>query len=315
MLKHDEKGRVIVRQSDLSSFGYCPARQFYDHNALAAGYQPSRLSATVVGSVKHYALLVFQRLWHEGREDAEDVALATFDHYWTPEHCGEICEGFPTEWMRGHTYEGLREEAHKSLRAAFAWIKRDRSWLLAVEHTFDVPFWDGNEEVVLHGTVDRLTLVRRPEGLFISVDDWKSGKRTPNLSLAVQWSVYAKASLHPDFWLPFYAEDTQGFDNLLRNLADQGWALHDGVEGLEPLPRRGRLLEVKDEGFGAHDCGVRGQAHYARLAFHVREYLKAERAGVHPPTTEYARCLYCPWNNGVCGEAPIPELQDVDQTR
>jgi len=315
-LPEDAESRAIVRQSDLGSYGYCPAKAHYERSARDAGYQPKRLSATILGSVKHYALQVFQQLYHEGREDAQAVALATFEHYWSPEHCGEICEGFPTEWMRGHTYEGCRQEGLASLTAAFAWIGKERSsWLLGVEHTFNVPFDIGTEGVLLHGTVDRLTLRKMPQGLFVCLEDWKSGKVAQNLSLSLQWTVYAVASLSMDFWLSFYAGNTNGFDNLLTDLAGRGQALHQGADGLGPLevlPRRGRLLSVRDGAFGAHDCGIRTEAHYERLRFHIREYLKARRADVNPPTTDCSKCLYCEYSD-ICGQAPVPELQDTDQ--
>lgn len=302
---------AVIRQSDLASFSYCAARQHFDVMARAEGHEPRRLSATILGSVVHYAFMIGQQLIHEGREDAIDVALATFEHYWSPDRAHEVCEGWPNEWARGHTADRLLVDGRSSLRKALGWAKKEKTVLLGIEVPFNVPIEVDGEQHTLHGTIDRLVLRNYAGRRWVQIEDAKTGKKPAHLRLALQWTAYSYATLQPEFWAPYYEEDTEGFNWAIARLAEAGEALHEGIPGLAALPRRGRWLWLRNGDFSTHDCGERTQWDYNRLRFHVREYLRAQAAGVHPPTTDTEKCQYCPWRDGVCGQEPFPDHQPI----
>lgn len=309
---------MIIRQSDLASYQYCAQQVKLKADAKRQGWQEPVLSATARGTVLHFAFEVLQRLHHEGREDALDVALATFEHYWEPTHIGEISEGPVTEWIGHDTWGGLLQRSLGNLRAAYEWIKKDKSVLLALEHTFDVPIVIDDEEHTLHGTIDRLALRMINSRPVLGVDDLKGYRRKKShLDWATQWTLYAYASLAPEFWAPFYEDEAvvEGLADVVDRLDRRGLELYPGVHtlgeptGTRTIPRAGRLLWAWD-GFQVLDTGYRGEAHYGRLRAHLREYIKAVRADVYPLTVDGYICSYCPFGNGICGGAPLPARQE-----
>lgn len=309
---------MIIRQSDLSSYQYCAQQVKLKAQAKADGWQEPILSATARGTVLHHAFEVLQKLHHEGREDALDVALATFEHYWDPEHIGEISEGPVTEWIGHDTWGGLLHRSLGNLRAAYEWIKKDRSVLLGLEHSFYVPILVDGEEHTLHGTVDRLVLRMINNRPTLGVDDLKGYRRKKShLDWATQWTLYCYASLQPEFWVPFYNDDVvaEGFAEVLDRLDRRGLELYAGQgnlgepTGREVIPRAGRLLWAWD-GFQALNTGYRTEAHYGRLKVHLREYIKAVRADVYPLTVDGFVCSYCPFGNGICGGVALPARQE-----
>jgi hypothetical protein len=306
---------VIIRQSDLASYQYCAHQVKLKKAAKADGWAEPVLSATARGTVLHYAFQVLQKLHHEGREDALDVALATFEHYWEPSHIGDISEGPVTEWIGHDTWGGLLQRSLGNLRAAHEWIKKDKSILLGLEHTFDVPIEIDGEVHTLHGTIDRLGLRMVNMRPVLSVDDLKGYRRKKtHLDWATQWTLYSYASLQPEFWTAFYDEAViDGFAEVMDRLHGRGKTLYHGRSArhdLEVIPRRGRLLWAWD-GFQVQDTGYREEPHYARLRAHLREYIKAVRADVYPLTVDGFICSYCPFGAaGICGNAPLPTRQE-----
>ena len=305
---------VIIRQSDLASYQYCAQQVKLKKAAKADGWQEPVLSATARGTVLHYAFEVLQKLHHEGRADALDVALATFEHYWEPAHIGEISEGPVTEWIGHDTWGGLLQRSLGNLRAAYEWIKKDKSVLLGLEHTFDVPIVIDGEQHTLHGTIDRLALRMINSRPVIGVDDLKGYRRKKtHLDWATQWTLYSYASLQPQFWEPFYVDDAiaEGFAEIVDRLDRRGLAIYaaSADDSREVLPRAGRLLWAWD-GFQAVSTGYRTEAHYARLRAHLREYIKSVRADIYPLTVDGHVCSYCPFGNGICGDAPLPARQE-----
>lgn len=310
---------LVIRQSDLASFQYCAQQVKLTRDAKADGWHRPILSATARGTVLHFAFQVLQKLHHEGREDALDVALATFEHYWEPQHIGEIGEisegqGPVDEWIGHDTWGGLLQRSLGNLRGAYTWLQHDKSVLLGLEHSFNVPITIDGEEHTLHGTLDGLRLRMINSRPAIGIDDLKGyRKKKYYLDWETQWSMYSLASLHPDFWVPFYQDPViaDGFAEVVSRLEPRGLALYPSVSNpdLKVLPRRGRLLWAWD-GFQVQDAGWRTEEHYARLRAHLREYIKAVRADVYPLTVNGHVCSYCPFGKGICGDAPLPERQE-----
>lgn len=304
---------LVIRQSDLASFQYCAQRSKLSAQARAVGWHEPVLSATARGTVLHYAFQVLQKLIHEGREDALDVALSTFEHYWQPDYISEISpEGPVDEWIGHDTWGGLLQRSLGNLRAAASWIKRDKAVLLSLEHTFDTPIAVDGEEHTLHGTLDRLCLRMVNARPVLGIDDLKGYRRKKtHLDWATQWTVYSFASLHPNFWLPFYGTDevAEGFAEVVDRLGARGVSLFRSPLEQDVIPRAGRLLWAWD-GFEAVNVGYRDVRHYARLVVHLREYIKAVRADVYPLTVDGFVCSYCPFNHGICGDVSLPERQE-----
>lgn len=302
-----------IRQSDLNSFQRCGMQKHLRDQKKATGEKEGdNLSATVFGTVMHHATQVMETLHHEGREDALDTAKATFAHYWMPDNLPNLpgCEGGIDVWLPKQTYGGLRERGLHTLRDYYEVLCKDTGRLLALEQYFEVPHVipGDPEEHVLTGTADRLSLRvfgprKRP---YLSIDDFKSGKKPSRLRYAVQWSMYGKASLHPEFWRPFGDAITP----IVEALHKKKLALWDDGSGLPIIARRGRWISLT-EGAQLSDAGWRGPHDYARLDVALREYVKAQRADVHPLTLSGEVCEYCPFaRNGDCGGVPIPEIED-----
>jgi hypothetical protein len=304
-----DRDRMKIRQSDLGSFHRCAMQQHLYEEAEKGGQRGENLSATVLGTVVHYAVMVMEQLHHEGRDDALDIALATFRHYWHPENLPQLEPHGIDVWLPRQTYGGLRERAVRALRDYHDVLVRDDGILLGLEHTFSVPIDIDGEQHELAGTVDRLALRFYKRKPLLSVEDFKTGKRPSHLKFATQWTVYSYASTQPAFWTDFIVAQEEKFSELLDKLNARGFDLYEVPNGLPLIARRGRWLSLAD-GFDSHDAGWRGEHDYARLRVHLREYVKARRADVHPLTVTGHTCLYCPFaRNGACGGVPIPELE------
>lgn len=298
-----------IRQSDLSSFQRCAMQQhLYDEQEAGTGVRGETLSATVFGTVMHYAVQVMEKAHHEGRADALDLALATFAHYWMPENVTALEPQGIDVWLPRQTYGGLRERGLRSLRDYHDVLRTDDGILLALEHTFEVPVEVDGEVHTLTGTVDRLAIRFYKRKPYLSVEDFKTGKKPTYLQFATQWTVYSFASEHVAFWADFTGDD---FEDLLRRLNTKNLDLFTTPDAYELIPRRGRWLALGAEGFSVSDAGWRNAHHYARLRVQLREYIKARTLGVHPLTVDGHICTYCPFSrNGACGGVPVPGLNE-----
>jgi hypothetical protein len=199
-------------------------------------------------------------------------------------------------------------QGRAGIKAAAEWIRHDKFVLLGVEHTFNVPLRIDGEDHTLHGTVDRLG-IRFNYGIpYLSVDDLKTGLRPDHLQYANQWTVYSYASLQDAFWTDFLAMPS--FYDLMDRVESKGLSMWGGTpEDHPPMGRAGRWLAIRNGEFKAHNTGQRTEAHYRRLMVHIREYIRAQRAGVHPMTTDTKKCNFCAWRD-VCGQAPLPDFQE-----
>lgn len=292
MIRRNEHGGLIIRQSDLGSYNRCPQQKHLYDVKEAAGERGENLSATVFGTVVHHALQIMETLHHEGRKDALDVALATFLHYWHPDNIGELEPGGVDVWLPRETYGGLRARGQEVLKIYYDELTGDTGQLLALEYTFAVPlFIPGDDrQHTLTGTVDRLAsrkVLRKPA---LTIEDFKTGKAQTYLRWNMQFTAYAWASTQPRFW--------DGFDDPERAFATtKDWA------------RRTYWLDMKT--VTRKDAGWRSEQDYARLMVALREYIRAVELEVYPLNMKGDVCLYCPFSrNGDCGGVPIPDEKD-----
>lgn len=315
-IKYNEHGGIIVRQSDLSSWQRCQLQKYYDTEARnnPDAPQPRSLSATVFGSVMHYALMVGEGLHHEGRNDACEVAVATFEFYWNPENTGQLPGVAPVNlWLPRQTYGGLRERGRRVLRDYFRLLQRRDEHLLALEYQFAVPIVVQGRIHTLTGTIDRLALRRKYSKPFVAIDDFKSGKQPTYLRYNQQGSAYAYATTRVEFWrgwpesgmgeLPTFPEDV--IDNLERVFAAHNFRLHTEHQVEADWAARYftwiNLQELKNV-----DGGPRNERDYARLKLAIDAYVRANEAGIYSPTVTGEVCTFCPFK-ATCGGIALPD--------
>lgn len=313
-LRPNGLGGYIVRQSDLSSYWRCQMQKLYEEQARAdpTAAQPRALSATEYGTVVHYALMRMETAMNEGREDALDVALQTFEFYWQPEHIGKIATPI-TEWLPRDTYGGMRERGRRAIKDHYSLLSKDESWLLGLEYQFAVPLHIAGRTHTLTGTIDRLAIRKLATKPYIAVDDNKTGKQPTYLRHHMQGSVYAYATTQPEFWtgwadsgMPelavFPTDVVERLDSLLNSY---GYRLHAGSEGDLPLAsRRFRWINLKEIKFA--DGGWRNSRDYARVHLAVDGYIRGVEAEVYALNTIGEICRYCPWRT-TCGGIGLPD--------
>lgn len=314
-LRPNGLGGYIVRQSDLSSWSRCQLQKFYYDRARAnpEAPQPESLSATVYGTVVHYALMILEQALSEGTEPDEALALAirTFEHYWEPQHLAELGERV-TVWLPRQTYGGLRERGRIAIRDYYKLRCTDQSWLLALEYQFAVPVQIGDVTHTLTGTIDRLSLRKQARKPYLSLDDYKTGKQPTYLRHNMQGSAYAYASSRPEFWSGW---EESGMGSLMTFDPDMtarietmfgswGYRLHAGSPGDAPLAsRRFRWINLQEIKFA--DGGWRHERDYARLHLAIDGYVRACEQGIYAVNQSGEVCTYCPFRK-VCGGIGLP---------
>lgn len=312
-LRPNGHGGYIIRQSDLSSWSRCQLQKFYNDRARndPDAPQPQALSATVYGTVVHYALQQMELMMHEGREDALDVALRTFEHYWNPENITGIAERI-TEWLPRQTYGGLRARGRIAIRDHYLLLKNDDSNVLALEYQFAVPMELNGRLHTFTGTIDRLSIRKQARKPYISLDDNKTGKQPTYLRYHMQGTAYAWASTVPEFWtgwagsglgeLEHFDDETIGrLDGLF---SSWGYRLHSGTHGEQSLAsRRFRWINLQEIKFA--DGGWRNERDYARLGLAVDAYVRACENEIYAVNTTGEICKYCPFRT-TCGGIGLP---------
>lgn len=318
MLKYNERGGAVVRQSDLSAWSRCGLQKhYYDiarDNPDDLGVQPERLSATVYGTVVHYAAMVLEKMHHDGDPDALGTAIATFEHYWNPGHIAEVADGQVTEWLPRQTYGGLMDRGRMALRDYYeVMLKKDDSRLLALEYQFAVPLVGTDGRVhTLTGTIDRLSIRKHYGKPYLSQDDYKTGKQPTYLRYNMQGTAYSYATTTRDFWVGPTIGLWDGpeldvfgvpyLDDLARFFHSWGYSLLDGGE--KPLAaRRFRWINLQEMKYA--DGGWRTAQDYERLRVAVSNYVAAVEAEAYPVTTTGEVCRYCPFKS-ICGGVGLP---------
>lgn len=193
ILRPNGHGGFVIRQSDLSSWAWCPLRKFYEERARRNpdAPQPQILSATTYGSVVHYALQVMEKAIHEGREDALDLALKTFAYYWHPSHTEEL-DGVRrvNEWIARQSYDGLLARGKAVIKDWYELTTSDKdSTLLALEYQFAVPMEIDGRLHTLTGTIDRLEIGRYYRKPILRASDYKGLALDTPLPTPTGWTT------------------------------------------------------------------------------------------------------------------------------
>lgn len=299
-----------IRQSDLGSFQRCA----YQTKLEKEHGEGDLLSATIFGTVVHYALMNMEKAHHEGRTDAKEYGVATFEHYWHPDNIAQVeprAAAVGITWLPRTTWAHYMDRGRRGLELYYdSYLKDDNGTLLALEQTFSVPIVVDGREHELTGTLDRLAVRWHNRKPILSVEDAKTGKKPTYLRFATQWTVYCFATTQIEFWAPF--ADQAGVDLIERNLNKKKLSLMAGTpEGFEVIPRRGRWLSFHD-GFAISDAGWRTEADYRRLRLHISNYVRAVEADIFPLTVEGKVCMYCQFSrNGMCGGEPLPGIDEA----
>lgn len=315
-----------IRQSDLGSYAYCPQRLKLEREQEAAGERRANLSATAFGTVIHHALQALEMMHHEGRPDAVDVAVRTFEHYWSHDNIDALVPGGVDIWLPRQTHQGLMTRGRENLRSHYASMLTDKAMLMGLEVQFLGPLLipsaeaafevtnrgevkvDGPaEDHEMTGTVDRIMLRVANGKPFLSIDDFKSGVKKTYLRWAFQWTYYSFASLQPWFWQQWTEEELAPAVELL---ARRNLALYEDGSGRKVIPRRGRWISIRNT-YGQHDCGWRHSVDYARMLIAVREYVEANRKNVFPLRIDGETCQHCAQGlTGRCGGVPIASADE-----
>jgi hypothetical protein len=301
---------MVIRQSDLSAWMRCNLQKHYYDVAKvdATAMQPKTLSRTVWGTVLHHVIQTMEDMQFNKMPEVLETSLSTFEYYWKPENLDQVAEPID-EWMLRDTYGGLRDRARTVITQYYELLKNDPSNLLALEYGFAVPLEVDGRVHTLVGTIDRLSLRMKYSRPYVSVDDWKSGKKPRWLRYSVQGTSYCYATTRPEFWQPPTVLGTlQGFDDTTLAAIEavfgrRRFKLHEGSP--EPAkwtgelaPRGFRWIDLSE---GKHsDGGYRDANDYERLRLAVSAYVRANEAQIFMPTMTGDTCQWCSFRDG-CG--------------
>lgn len=312
LLRYNDAGGVIVRQSDLSAWSRCNLQKHYydEANANPDAPQPRTLSATVYGTVVHYVLLLMEQMHHEGAENVLETALSTFEKYWRPENLTQVPGAAPIdEWLPRQTYGGLRARGQVAITDYYNLLVKSSSRLLALEYQFAVPVDVRGRVHTLTGTIDRLSIDKHYTKPYLAIEDFKTGKQPTWLRYNMQGTAYAYASTRPEFWLGWpdsgmgelatFPEET--VESLQASFASYDYDLMPGERTL--ASRRFRWINLQEMKFA--DGGWRTERDYARLQLAIDAYVRANEAGIYSVNTTGEVCRYCPFRT-VCGGTGLP---------
>lgn len=295
---------MLIHQSDLGAWSRCAAEYGYKR----AGLPDHGNSATVYGSVMHYALEVFERTRiAEGWEAAVQKATETFTFYWNPLNIEAITEPVPANgWLPRQGYMELRARGVDAIKKYADLTRYDDHELLATEYSFVVPIvgtWDDvlEEPHMLGGTIDRLAVrhFKRIEGLCI--DDFKTGKEYRFLRHNLQFTAYAYATTQPEFWMGNAGEEGFGLD--------RGQQLY---ERFKNAGRRGTWINLQK--FKFQDAGWRGEQDYARFRLAVTQFALSVQADIFPLSITGENCTYCSFRD-ICGGVGLAADDYADPTK
>jgi hypothetical protein len=285
-----------IRQSSLNAYSRCAQqKKLYDLAAQGIGPQPESLSRTVYGTVVHHALQVMETEHFNGNPAALSVARASLAYYWHPDHVEELPGTKAVDrWLVNDSYGTMRAQGLERLDLYYDQLRTDNGLLLALEMPFRLPIDLGDLGVHhLTGTMDRLCLRRKARQPYVSIEDYKTGRRPTFLRHAIQWTVYCWATTQREFWDPF-----PDADDRWRTYAD--W------------PRRGTWIDMKL--VKRVDCGERVQTDYDRMILACREYVKAHIYDVFPLSISGEHCQYCAFST-TCAGVGLADVGDYKAVR
>lgn len=326
-LKPNGHGGYIISASQLSSWARCQMQKFYEDRARRDPQAPQgeSLSITAYGSVMHAAMHAMERALNEGREDALALGLRTFEYYWQHENLEQLGLKI-TVWLPRQTWDGLLERGRRALRDTYDLLRKDDGHLLALEYGFAVPLEVNGRLHTLHGYVDRLAIKKHQRKPYISVDDYKAGKKPTYLRHHQQFTAYALATTIPEFWTGWPDAGLSGehyehgglehFDadligRIEQSFSSWGYRLHSGsgTHGETDLhlplaSRRGRWINVNEVGFS--DAGWRTARDFARFELAIDAYVRAREAGIYSLNISGDTCNFCAFRQ-ICGGTGLPD--------
>jgi hypothetical protein len=266
---------VRVRQSQLKVFGDC-ANQYRYSYVLGLGGDASG-SLTVLGSVWHYAVDVYETYDHD-----INLAKRTFIYYWSnPNELGLKIDF----WHRSTTFMGLQKRGLDMLDRYHELSPWKTGIRVGSEVRFVVPIGDHE----LEGTIDKIWVRKGQKKL--SVVDFKTGAMVPEaLRYNQQFSAYCYATTQPEFWVnvPGFEDGHKRFAHYKRD----GWWYH---------ARNNKMF----------NAGFREQVDYDRLQWAIIQMDLAVKNDVFPLTVTGATCGYCS-HVEICGTEVSLALQAND---
>lgn len=317
---------VIIHQSDLGSWNYCPRRMKYENEGRVE-HTNSRLA---YGTVLHHAIHVFERFGDL------DKATATFLHYWHPLNIDALTAPVPRDgWFGRDTYGEMRKRGVEALQR-YAELKRyDEHEVLGFEFDFVVPvqglvvpFLGEEREVYLAGTVDRLAVRWYRQRETVCIDDWKTGQQKWNLRDNLQGTAYAYASLQEEFFLGAEVEgvrlgsahgtkagevkrySSKGFSHQQPLNDEFETRAHELIHRFDSgAPRRFTWINLKT--VKIVDGGYRGPQDFGRLKEAIVDVTRSVDAGIYPLRIDGETCRYCTFRR-TCGGTGVPDPEHGD---
>ena len=203
---------LFTSVSRLETFGACPFRHFAEDGLGLKEREVFRLEPAGAGVFLHEAL---RRFVERGRRSgvswdalSVDDAKRTIDEV-VGELLGEASgEIFASSARYKYVAAALRRVLRAAGSALLAHIQRGAFRPVAEEILFGFPGGlkplkiplSGKDEILLRGQIDRVDAVKRPDGTYVRVIDYKSGRRSLDLidvvnGLSLQLLVYLAAVL------------------------------------------------------------------------------------------------------------------------
>lgn len=217
-----------------------------------------------------------------------DGTIQRFQHYWArPEDLDP--EYRVDYYVRGTNWKKFMEKGPIVLTNWWSIISWETDLVLAREYEFDVPIGDGH---VLHGTLDKLTVRYRADidQEILLISDYKTNSKTPTydyLAEDLQFSAYAYATKHPDFWT---------------NLP--GGRGPELMAQFQDHPRYGEWVQLQVP--KRMDAGIREDRHFNRLIMAANALADSVAMRIFVPNISGESCRYCEFRK-LCG---LPELMD-----
>lgn len=303
---------LVIHQSDMQSFNYCPARMRYEWEMERTG-QFRNNSRLAYGTVLHNAMHTLERHGELQR------AIDSFLYYWHPHNIEALCPRVPADgWFGRDSYGSMRKRGVDVLRKYHDLMRYDDHELLALEFEFVVPL--RGTGIHLAGTIDRLAVRWYRQIETLCIDDYKTGKQKWNLRWNVQGSAYAYASHQPEFWdgmelnarrldgreVTYKTEGFSGQQALTSGHAHRGAELQ---QRFEKAGRRFTWIDLHD--VKIVDGGWRGPQDYERLKAAAMEIRDAVAKDVFPFRLDGEVCRFCSARK-ICGGHGLPDPEHGD---
>lgn len=323
---------IIIHQSDLANWNYCPARMGYSMGLepltngrwepAPSGQAPKekQTSALAYGTVLHHAMHVLER------DRDLNVAIKTFLYYWHPLNIEEL--GVPPVprdgWIARDSYGELRKRGVDTLRKYADLIRYDDHELLALEYEFVVPL--GDTGMWLAGTIDRFAVRWYRQHETLCVDDYKTGQQKWNLRWNLQGTAYCYATHWSEFWSGVEVRG-QRLDGRVVTYTSEGFSGQEAQMGPAVYEHRGLELDARFntfpqmayrrftwinlKSFKIVDGGFRGPVDYQRLKLAAAQLVRAADERVFPLRLDGETCRYCTFRDH-CGGTGQPDPRHGD---